>query len=313
LHVGDWSLDQAAEVAYQLEIELGGLSENPAPLTSTAAPAVGIQLHGAGGADRDAYATPVVFVRPPAGLSAERVSSLSTPAAEPRQGSDFSWRLGSDSSPRGVGFSTFFASYRTVDPVLTASDTSRQTAPVVGHSLLTPPVDDSKQPADEWPFLAGSPAGLFRSFGAAPLGSEAGTRTVSADEWNDEPLVRLRDFDESDSLVVRLDSLRTRQESSSRRQDGDWMARWAARDRDRRRTRADDSAAEPTPGNESAEDLRSDKHPRREAPAAATESADSSAHADGAAEPPRPAEHQGGSGAPTERVRTPTPARPTLR
>src|SRR5205085_2676807 len=36
LHLGNWRLDQAADVAYRLEIKLGGVSENPTPLSDGA-------------------------------------------------------------------------------------------------------------------------------------------------------------------------------------------------------------------------------------------------------------------------------------
>lgn len=48
LHVGPWSAAAAGDVAYAIEIELGGVSENPTPLTNGAAPAVGIRLGGHG-------------------------------------------------------------------------------------------------------------------------------------------------------------------------------------------------------------------------------------------------------------------------
>ena len=48
LHVGSWTTASAANVRYQIEIELGGASENPPPLTSGAAPAIGFQLVGSG-------------------------------------------------------------------------------------------------------------------------------------------------------------------------------------------------------------------------------------------------------------------------
>ena len=50
LHVGTWSPSSSSNAAYQIEIELGGVSENPTPLTNGAAPAVGIRVndHGFG-------------------------------------------------------------------------------------------------------------------------------------------------------------------------------------------------------------------------------------------------------------------------
>lgn len=47
-HIGDWSAEQAADVAYRVAITLGGLAENPTPLTSGAAPAVDIRLFSSG-------------------------------------------------------------------------------------------------------------------------------------------------------------------------------------------------------------------------------------------------------------------------
>lgn len=46
LHLGSWDSASAANVTYQVELELGSASENPTPLTSGAAPAVGIHLAG---------------------------------------------------------------------------------------------------------------------------------------------------------------------------------------------------------------------------------------------------------------------------
>ena len=48
LHIGPWSAATSHDVAYRLDIALGGVSENPTPLTSGAAPAVGIRLAGQG-------------------------------------------------------------------------------------------------------------------------------------------------------------------------------------------------------------------------------------------------------------------------
>ena len=45
LHVGKWSASDAANVAYRIEVKLGGVAENPTPLTNGAAPAVSIQLN----------------------------------------------------------------------------------------------------------------------------------------------------------------------------------------------------------------------------------------------------------------------------
>ncbi len=58
LHLGPWATSTASSVTYQVEIELGGAGENPTPLTSGAAPAVGIRLAGYGPAV--VYAPPVV-------------------------------------------------------------------------------------------------------------------------------------------------------------------------------------------------------------------------------------------------------------
>jgi hypothetical protein len=46
LHLGSWETAVADNVIYQVEIELAGAAENPTPLSSGAAPAVGIQLIG---------------------------------------------------------------------------------------------------------------------------------------------------------------------------------------------------------------------------------------------------------------------------
>ncbi len=48
LHLGAWPIASASNVTYQVELELGGASENPIPLTNGAAPAVGIRLAGHG-------------------------------------------------------------------------------------------------------------------------------------------------------------------------------------------------------------------------------------------------------------------------
>ncbi len=48
LRLGPWDTTSAANVTYQVDIELGGASENPTPLTSGATPAVGIRLAGHG-------------------------------------------------------------------------------------------------------------------------------------------------------------------------------------------------------------------------------------------------------------------------
>lgn len=48
LHVGTWPAGSSSDAAYQIEIELGGVSENPTPLTSGSAPAVGIHVSGQG-------------------------------------------------------------------------------------------------------------------------------------------------------------------------------------------------------------------------------------------------------------------------
>ncbi len=46
LHLGAWPTASASNLTYQVELELGGASENPIPLTSGAAPAAGIRLAG---------------------------------------------------------------------------------------------------------------------------------------------------------------------------------------------------------------------------------------------------------------------------
>ena len=46
LHLGAWDSASAADVTYQVELEIGSAAENPTPLTSGAAPAVGIRLAG---------------------------------------------------------------------------------------------------------------------------------------------------------------------------------------------------------------------------------------------------------------------------
>ncbi|MFM9960259.1 MAG: DVUA0089 family protein [Planctomycetaceae bacterium] len=58
LHLGAWDTASASNVTYQVEVELGGASENPTPLTSGAAPAAGIRLAGFGPAP--VFVPPVV-------------------------------------------------------------------------------------------------------------------------------------------------------------------------------------------------------------------------------------------------------------
>ncbi len=81
LHLGPWETASASHVTYHVEMELGGASENPTPLTSGAAPAVGIRLAGYGPAV--VYAPPVVnevspsqFAAIPSGL----LQGLNAPA-----------------------------------------------------------------------------------------------------------------------------------------------------------------------------------------------------------------------------------------
>ena len=60
LHLGAWNTADSHNVTYQIEMELGGASENPTPLTNGAAPAVGIRLAGHGPAA--VHVAPVVTV-----------------------------------------------------------------------------------------------------------------------------------------------------------------------------------------------------------------------------------------------------------
>lgn len=53
LHLGPWDAGSAANVTYHVEMKFGAASENPTPLTSGAAPAVGIRLAGHGPAAFD--------------------------------------------------------------------------------------------------------------------------------------------------------------------------------------------------------------------------------------------------------------------
>ncbi len=64
LHVGSWSADASSGVAYQVAITLGGVSENPTPLTSGAGSAVGIRLLSNGPSIAQATLPAVVFSRP---------------------------------------------------------------------------------------------------------------------------------------------------------------------------------------------------------------------------------------------------------
>ena len=59
LRLGPWDSDASANVTYQATITLGGASEYPTPLTSSAAPAVGIRLVGQGPAP--VFVPPVVL------------------------------------------------------------------------------------------------------------------------------------------------------------------------------------------------------------------------------------------------------------
>lgn len=56
LHLGPWDTASAANVTYRIEMKFGANSENPTPLTSGAAPAVGFRLAGHGPA---AFNTPI--------------------------------------------------------------------------------------------------------------------------------------------------------------------------------------------------------------------------------------------------------------
>ena len=64
LRVGPWDAATSGDVKYRVEIELGGASENPTPLTSGAAPAVGIRLHSKGVVANSESQTAQIFARP---------------------------------------------------------------------------------------------------------------------------------------------------------------------------------------------------------------------------------------------------------
>lgn len=63
LRVGPWEAATAGDVKYRVEIELGGVSENPTPLTNGAAPAVGIRLVSNGPIASQESQVPVAFAR----------------------------------------------------------------------------------------------------------------------------------------------------------------------------------------------------------------------------------------------------------
>lgn len=63
LRVGPWDAAVAGDVRYRVEIELGGVSENPTPLTNGAAPAVGIRLLSNGPLASQESQAPVVFAQ----------------------------------------------------------------------------------------------------------------------------------------------------------------------------------------------------------------------------------------------------------
>lgn len=64
LRVGPWDAATASDVTYRVEIELGGVSENPTPLTNGAAPAVGIRLQSNGPVASQEARLPIVFAPP---------------------------------------------------------------------------------------------------------------------------------------------------------------------------------------------------------------------------------------------------------
>ena len=74
LHVGGWTTEQAAAVTYHLEFALAGNSENPTPLTSGAASAIGLRLTQASSSGTASVAT--TFVRPQLSLPPRIADSI---------------------------------------------------------------------------------------------------------------------------------------------------------------------------------------------------------------------------------------------
>lgn len=76
LHLGSWDATASGSVTYQVEIELANAAENPTPLTSGAAPAVGIRLVGSGPVS--ASVSPVMFARTTSSSSEPFVAAIPT-------------------------------------------------------------------------------------------------------------------------------------------------------------------------------------------------------------------------------------------
>ncbi len=153
VRVGDWTPQQAPGVAYQLELKLGGLPENPTPLTTGAAPAVGIRLVQNGPPAGQPPPTPVVEL-PPA-LSSNVILSGPPPV-----------------SPRFPG-------------VPTQADVTVSSGVALALVSLTPPGGGDFRGGATGP--AQGPPGLLRDLRAGPLGGGPG----AARDTNDTPFVRL--------------------------------------------------------------------------------------------------------------------------
>lgn len=78
LRVGPWDAATASDVTYRVEIALGGVSENPTPLTSGAAPAVGIRLQSNGPIASQEARLPIAFAPLPTPSEPQRPSAPQT-------------------------------------------------------------------------------------------------------------------------------------------------------------------------------------------------------------------------------------------
>ena len=81
LRVGPWEAATSSDVTYRVAIRLGGVSENPTPLTSGAAPAVGIRLLSNGSVIPQASQSPIVFSPPVIGPNIASANSAAIPSS----------------------------------------------------------------------------------------------------------------------------------------------------------------------------------------------------------------------------------------
>ncbi|MBC7821611.1 MAG: hypothetical protein IAG10_32395, partial [Planctomycetaceae bacterium] len=157
LRVGSWDAATFGNVTYRVEIELGGAFENPTPLTSGAAPAVGIRLLSNGPAIPQANQLPIFFTPPVVETNLASASSAAIPntllrgfEAAPLGGSGGTVTTPSSETTlvRLFGFSNRDALFTGLDSLLRPS--SRQTPFSLSDSdLLDLAPSESDRSADE--------------------------------------------------------------------------------------------------------------------------------------------------------------------